>query len=494
MDDSPASLAYLWQVPAKPVSVRLSLNVVDRLGAAVMEGFKSIPRRGLETGGLLLGRERRNGDGIVVEIDDFEPLECEHAMGPSYLLSSADRRQLEQRIAWRKSRKPAVVGFYRGHTRRDFALTVEDIDLMTAWFSRESNVFLLLHSNGGAPPTAGFAIWEGKKIRSNVPYGKFEFSRSSLMASGAVCASTPPARSPRTAALAALAEAAAKWWSSLTTRVDWGWIAAAAIVIVTLFVAAVHRRDVAQPLASVQRPTPVREPAPVSAPELKPSAFAESSMPGPSGPPIRYQVDSSSQPPDGVGDRDRVMDRTAEKAPARTRRLWIPAPAPPPAPATSAALLPLPETPAPAPPPPSIGDALPAAVKLSERLPVAAPLVSVEVEPAGEPKSGLLGRLVGRRTDRAGFVPPTPVHRPSLVVPPNLRDRARRPSSIDVRVYVDPAGRVQYAELETEASSVDSDLAALAVFSARRWQFAPAHLGDRKVPGEVVLRYRFGTP
>ena len=85
----------VWEVPGKPVSVRLSLDVVSRLGMAVQEGFKALPRRGLEIGGLLIGTARDAGNLTVVEVDDFEPVESEHATGPSYVLSDADRRLLK---------------------------------------------------------------------------------------------------------------------------------------------------------------------------------------------------------------------------------------------------------------------------------------------------------------------------------------------------------------------------------------------------------------
>jgi outer membrane biosynthesis protein TonB len=144
----------------------------------------------------------------------------------------------------------------------------------------------------------------------------------------------------------------------------------------------------------------------------------------------------------------------------------------------------------------------PAPVKTVPRPNLAAPpvgptLVSVVAEPVHEaPRTGLLARLhlTSRHKDRTDFVPPEPVHHLALAIPPDLRARARLESPIDVRVYVDRTGRVEYAELESEATATDRDLAALAVFSSRRWQFVPAHIGDRKVPGEVVLRYRFGTP
>src|SRR5262245_54041630 len=93
-----ASLSYLWQVPGKHVSVSLCLSVVDGLEAAVRDGMQPIPGRGLEIGGVLLGRIKKNRDGVVVEIDNYQPLECEHAAGPSYLLSANDRDRLAKCI------------------------------------------------------------------------------------------------------------------------------------------------------------------------------------------------------------------------------------------------------------------------------------------------------------------------------------------------------------------------------------------------------------
>src|SRR5258708_34337149 len=69
---------------------------------AVQEGFKALPRRGLEIGGLLIGTARAAGNLTVVDVDDFEPVESEHATGPSYVLSDADRRLLKERIAARE--------------------------------------------------------------------------------------------------------------------------------------------------------------------------------------------------------------------------------------------------------------------------------------------------------------------------------------------------------------------------------------------------------
>ena len=184
----------VWEVAGKPVSVRLSLEVVGRLGMAVREGFKALPRRGLETGGLLIGTRREAGNQVVVDVDDFEAVESEHTAGPSYVLSEADRRRLEARIAARDTAAKAhsVVGFYRSHTRSGFGITVEDADLFSTYFPKASDVFLLIRSNDGAPPTGGFIIREGGKVLAQSPYVQLLFKQNSAM---------PPARVIRAAGL-----------------------------------------------------------------------------------------------------------------------------------------------------------------------------------------------------------------------------------------------------------------------------------------------------
>ena len=165
----------VWEVPGKPVSVRLSLDVVSRLGMAVQEGFKALPRRGLEIGGLLIGTARDAGNLTVVDVDDFEPVESEHATGPSYVLSDADRRLLKERLTARQAtaKLPPVVGLYRSHSRKDFAITAEDASLFSTYCPKASDVFLLIKSNEVGPPTGGFIIREDGKVLSDSPYVQF---------------------------------------------------------------------------------------------------------------------------------------------------------------------------------------------------------------------------------------------------------------------------------------------------------------------------------
>ena len=66
-----------------------------------------------------------------------------------------------------------IVGFYRGHTRPDFAITEEDASLFSTYFRDPSDVFLLIKPDEGGPPTGGFIIREGGKVLSDSPYAQF---------------------------------------------------------------------------------------------------------------------------------------------------------------------------------------------------------------------------------------------------------------------------------------------------------------------------------
>src|ERR1044072_9590531 len=84
---SSPSAYYLWEFPEKPVSVRLSLDVVDRMERDVLESFRAITAKGSEVGGLLLGRAE-SGGGFETIVENYELFHCDYTRGPLYLLSS----------------------------------------------------------------------------------------------------------------------------------------------------------------------------------------------------------------------------------------------------------------------------------------------------------------------------------------------------------------------------------------------------------------------
>src|SRR5215467_15321896 len=127
---SPAAY-YLWEFPEKPVSVRLSLDVVDRLERDVLESFRAITARGSEVGGLLLGRSETGATTNTI-IENYELFHCDYTRGPLYLLSEEEKSRLEDVIRRKKSipgQAGSVVGFFRSNTRKDLVLDEEDLDM-----------------------------------------------------------------------------------------------------------------------------------------------------------------------------------------------------------------------------------------------------------------------------------------------------------------------------------------------------------------------------
>ena len=95
-----------------------------------------------------------------------------------------------------------------------------------------------------------------------------------------------------------------------------------------------------------------------------------------------------------------------------------------------------------------------------------------------------------RRSTRPDYVPPAALRDPGLHNPP--RRNVAQNVNIDVKVYVNPSGKVEFSEVLSKVTEANRDLAALAVFSARRWEFVPARDKDGAVAGEAIIHYRFG--
>jgi len=117
----------------------------------------------------------------------------------------------------------------------------------------------------------------------------------------------------------------------------------------------------------------------------------------------------------------------------------------------------------------------------------------VSIEPVSGSRLEHLARnipLLGKRYRRSDYVPPAPLRNPARPNAPHRK--VPRDVNIDVKVYVNPSGKVDYSEVLSKVTSTDRDLAELATVSARRWEFVPARTRDGAVPGEVILHYQFG--
>lgn len=173
---------YVWDVPGQSVVVQLRLDVVDRLAAEVMRGYGSVPKRGAEVGGLLIGTIRP-GVPAIVRIDDFEPVACEYRRGPSYQFVEEDGAVLDE--TWKRL-QPSVspsayaVGYFRSHTRDGFSLAAEDMVLMDRLLPGPAQVALLIKPYATKTSVGGFFVREHGEFPEATPL-EFPLRRRELL-------------------------------------------------------------------------------------------------------------------------------------------------------------------------------------------------------------------------------------------------------------------------------------------------------------------------
>src|SRR5438128_2486321 len=95
METQPDNSLTRWTAAACPFAIDYSPRVLDEIRLAVTDAFFSLPRGGAEIGGIFLGQQ----DSGRVAIVDALPMECEHAFGPSFVLSPRDLAKLGDQIA-----------------------------------------------------------------------------------------------------------------------------------------------------------------------------------------------------------------------------------------------------------------------------------------------------------------------------------------------------------------------------------------------------------
>ena len=176
---------YSWRPKGHSVVVSIHYDFVDKLLLEVMKGFGSIPRRGAEVGGLLLGTSETRDGELHVTLQDFHPVRCEHTGGPSFLLSEKDTAEfaaaVEQWLPSAERETMSVVGHYRSHTRDGLGMTDEDIDLMDDLLPGDGNIFLLVKPFATRVSTAGIFFREsGEFLRTDASYQEFPFRRKDM--------------------------------------------------------------------------------------------------------------------------------------------------------------------------------------------------------------------------------------------------------------------------------------------------------------------------
>ncbi len=93
-----------WMIEGHSPRIEYLPSVLEEICAVAVEGLSRLRRGGVEVGGVLFGVR----DGEAVRILAFRPTPCEHAVGPSFLLSEKDRRALENVLEFGEARPRAA--------------------------------------------------------------------------------------------------------------------------------------------------------------------------------------------------------------------------------------------------------------------------------------------------------------------------------------------------------------------------------------------------
>jgi hypothetical protein len=150
----------VWAQASRTFAIHIPAEVIGSLGTESLVALKRVPRRGLETGGILLGRTEFRDDTTIFWIEGFAPIESEHRFGPSYVLSDSDFAHLQTELT---RNGVASLGIYRSQTRSE-QLAIQDADagLFEKCFGVSDNLFLML---APVPRIAAFFFREDGNLK-----------------------------------------------------------------------------------------------------------------------------------------------------------------------------------------------------------------------------------------------------------------------------------------------------------------------------------------
>jgi len=187
-----------WSVPECPFPIESSAAVLDEIRIAAVDAFLSLPHGGAEIGGVLWGTHNKAGVRILAA----HPLECEHALGPTFTLSDNDHTRLRELLAegCRDLRAQGLepVGWYHSHTRSEIFLSAQDVEIHNRYFPGAWQVALVVRPHLMQPVRAGFFFrGPGGAVHADASYGEFVLEPLKEAAEEPLIPASPPRRSWR---------------------------------------------------------------------------------------------------------------------------------------------------------------------------------------------------------------------------------------------------------------------------------------------------------
>jgi len=170
------SAIMTWHVSECPFTIESSARVLDDIRLAVMDAFFSLPRGGVEIGGILIGRF----ENARLMIAGYAALDCEHAYGPSFTLSPPDEVRLEHLLSTHANLDGGLrpVGWYHSHTRSEIFLSDTDLKIHQRFFPESWQVALVMKPHTFQPARIGFFFrGEDGNIRADASYREEVFAK-----------------------------------------------------------------------------------------------------------------------------------------------------------------------------------------------------------------------------------------------------------------------------------------------------------------------------
>ncbi len=140
------------------MDVKYSDEAVEAVRAAVVEGLHKLTRGGLEVGGVLFGQRIGNSVRIVAS----RPMACEHAFGPSFILSEKDeaglKTLLDSAVDEADLSGLVPVGWYHSHTRSEISFSEQDLKVHERFFPEPWQISMILRPEKMRPTRAQFFL------------------------------------------------------------------------------------------------------------------------------------------------------------------------------------------------------------------------------------------------------------------------------------------------------------------------------------------------
>src|SRR5690349_3514472 len=142
VSEAPPQLNVFWPAGDEEFTLSISPSALREIKGEVVRGFKAIPRRGAEVGGLLRGTIQRSAGQCRIHIKGAKAVPIEYRYGPSYRLSELDERLFQQTL--NQGDQHPFVGWYRSNTRVQKLPDETDRIRSARCFGNPESIFLLL--------------------------------------------------------------------------------------------------------------------------------------------------------------------------------------------------------------------------------------------------------------------------------------------------------------------------------------------------------------